>query len=113
MSVAVLLILVGAGLIVLGVVIAIAGIVVAGRRKGGAEAESASPDILTKIVDWILKKLDFLIDKVLKGSVIALGLILVLLGAASILGGALVAANDDGDELPPATTTTTSAARSG
>lgn len=113
MGVAVLLILVGAALIVLGAMVAIAGVIVEGKRKRGAEAEPASPDIWTKIVDWLLKKLDFLIDKVLKGSVTALGLILVILGAVSILGGALVAGNDDGDDDPPATTTTTSAAVTG
>lgn len=108
---AVLLIVFGAAFVLLGVIITIAGIIVQGRRKKGAEAAPATPDIWTKIVEWILKKLDFLMDKVLKGSVIALGLILIIVGAASMLGGALVQAHHDSKDTPATTTTSTTVRR--
>jgi hypothetical protein len=103
MDIWVLVVIVGVVLILLGLIVTIAGIIVDGRRKSGREA-AAVPDIWAKIVDFLTKTVGGLVEKILGGSVTALGLLLIVLGTLCIGGGIWGAATDDGDDQAASTT---------
>ncbi len=104
---------IGGVLIVLGALVVVAGIVIGARRRKGLE--TAGTDIWVSIFNWFKEKADKLIGIILgRGpadrQVKALGLLLMLIGTAALLGGIYGASRDDGNGgngTPPAASTTT------
>lgn len=105
---------IGGALILLGAIAVVAGIIMGARRRKGLEA--ADTDVWVSIFNWFKETFDKLIGIILRRGpadkqVRALGLVLILIGTAALLGGVYGASraggNGENGNTPSVTTTST------